>query len=90
MVLLAPGVSAVGKSQGNGDIESLTGDAAESVEDSLVKGTGKGALLKRREGVDSNAALLRGTQVTPPTHPFSYGEHVVAKTGMSKRLIAEV
>jgi len=71
VVLLAPGVQAVSSTEGDGDVEGLTGDTAESVEDSLVQGAGKGTLLIGRKSVDGNTALLGGAQMSPPTHPFS-------------------
>lgn len=72
MVLLAPGVDSVGSAQGDGDVEGLASDAAEGVEDSLVKGAGKGALLIGRQDVSNDSALLGSAQVSPPAHPFSY------------------
>lgn len=72
VVLLAPGVQAIGGTHRDGNVEGLASDTAEGVEDSLMQGAGKGTLLKGRESVDGNTALLRGAQMSPPTHPFSY------------------
>jgi hypothetical protein len=71
VVLLAPREQGVTQTHGDTNVESLSGNTTEGVEDSLVSGTGKGTLLIGRESVDGNSTLLGGAQMSPPTHPFT-------------------
>ena len=84
VVLLAPGEDSVGQTHRDGNVEGLAADTAEGVEDGLVKGTGKGALLKGRESVGNDTALLGGAQVSPPAHPFAYVMDCKKKKAMSR------